>query len=69
MNDDNPLWYDHTEPAERPGPILLFLAAAFTATAGILALAKWVLWLPDRIWNALSGVAERAIRKGCPVRR
>ena len=46
MNDDNPLWYDHVEPGEEPGPVLKALAATYT---GAVSLACWV----DRMWRAL----------------
>ena len=32
MQDDNPLWYDYTEPDEPPGKLLLALAGLFSVT-------------------------------------
>lgn len=63
MNDDNPLWYDHAEPDEAPGPILLSLAAAFPAMAGAGALVRWIVWLPDRAWVASVMIAVNAAQK------
>lgn len=69
MNDDKPLWYDHSEPDERPGPILLLLAGVFAALAGAAAFAWRIIWLPDRIWVALSTPIVRGVRRRLPLRR
>lgn len=54
-HDDNPLWYDHVEPGEEPGPILSALAATVLALAVAAAAVKQVYLLPDRLWLAAIG--------------
>jgi len=50
MNDDNPLWYDHVEPGEEPGPVLSALAATFTGLTVAITAVRQVYLLPDRLW-------------------
>ncbi len=55
MHDDNPLWYDHVEPGEDPGPVLSALAAAFAGLAMATAALRQIYLLPDRLWITAFG--------------
>lgn len=61
MQDDNPLWYDYTEPDEPPGKLLLALAGLFSVTESAVNVSAQLCRLAHELWcgRVLAQVSSR----------
>ncbi|TXM64612.1 hypothetical protein FV226_26260 [Methylobacterium sp. WL12] len=64
MDENDPLWYDYAEPDEAPGLWLHALAGVFWVLASLIAVAKHVYGVPDRVWQWSTGWIARRIATG-----